>query len=378
VAVAPNPEANCELAVTLRRTIGEFNLDVSFVAPPGITILFGPSGSGKTSILDCVAGLKRPDVGRISLGQRTLFDADQKIDLAVQHRHIGYVFQTLALFPHLTALQNVEYGLRNGDRRARSLDILRRFRVDHLRDRKPGRISGGERQRVALARALVTDPCVLLLDEPLSGLDLPTRSLLIDDLREWNHAHRIPVLYVTHTREEVYALGERVIVLEKGSVLVQGTPYKVLEAPRHELIAELGGMENIFDATVVALHEREGTMTCVLERESGQARTPEACAAPRLEVPLARIAGPGSRLRIGIRAGDILLATVPPQNLSARNVLAGDVISLTRRDVTVIARVDCGVPFEVHLTPAAERDLDLHPGRRVWLILKTYSCHLLR
>lgn len=369
-AAAANSIAPDALSFEARKSFGaNFSLDLSFEAPPGMTILFGASGSGKTTVLNCVAGLARPDSGRIGIGEYILFD-EQGSNLPVARRRIGYVFQNLALFPHMTVLQNVEYGLLTGDRRARSLAILEQFRIGHLRDRKPGQVSGGERQRVALARALVTDPCVLLLDEPLTGLDLPTRCRLMDDLRAWNEAHRIPVLYVTHARDEVFSLGERVLVLEKGRIIAQGVPRDVLDAPRHEVTAELAGVENIYDARVLSLHESEGTMTCRLE--SGQ---PEVF--PRLEVPLARLKE-GAPLRIGVRAGDILLASAMPQGLSARNILKGRILSLVRRDVTVIARVDCGAIFEVHLTPAAERTMQLAVGREVWMILKTYSCHLLR
>lgn len=369
-AAAANSIAPDTLTFTARKSFGDdFSLDLSFEAPPGMTILFGASGSGKTTVLNCVAGLARPDAGRISIGGTVLFD-EQGTNLPVARRRIGYVFQNLALFPHMTVLQNVEYGLRTAGRRPRSLAILEQFRIGHLRDRKPGQVSGGERQRVALARALVTDPCVLLLDEPLTGLDLPTRGRLMDDLRAWNEAHRIPVLYVTHARDEVFSLGERVLVLEKGRLIAQGAPRDVLDAPRHELTAELAGVENIFDTSVLALHESEGTMTCRIESGPPESR-------PRLEVPLARVQE-GARLRVGVRGGDILLASVPPQGLSARNVLQGRILSLRRRDVTVIAEVDCGAVFEVHLTPAAERAMDLVVGREVWIILKTYSCHLLR
>ncbi len=188
--------------------------------------------------------------------------------------------------------------LDENEKRLRTDAILESFRIPQLRGRKPAEISGGERQRVALARALVTDPCVLLLDEPLAALDASTKSKIIDDLRAWNQAHRIPILYVTHSREEVFALGERVLVLENGRIIAQGTPHEVMTAPRQETVAQLAGFENIFDATVLAAHPDRGTMTCQIVGSSVE-----------LETPLVR-AEVGSVLRVGIRAGDILLATV--------------------------------------------------------------------
>ena len=333
--------------------------------------MFGASGAGKTTLLDCVAGLAKPESGRIVIGGRVLYDAEQRTNLPVAKRRVGYVFQSLALFPHLTVEQNIQFGLAHlphAERAARSAAILQAFRIAHLAKRKAREISGGESQRTALARTLVTDPEVLLLDEPLAALDAAAKRMIIEDLREWNQAHRIPILYVTHSREEVFALGERVIVLDAGRIVAQGTPHEVIEAPRQETVAQLVGVENIFDAVVEAVHPERGTMTCRVTGDGGPVV---------LETPLVR-GGVGSPLRVGIRAGDILLATSPPVGLSARNVIPGRIASLEQRDVIVIARVKCRVEMEVHLTLAARDSLQLVPGKEVWLVIKTHSCHLMQ
>jgi molybdate transport system ATP-binding protein len=372
----PN-STNSALTATIRLRFAsaerEFSLEVEFHAAAGFTILFGPSGAGKTTLLDCLAGLASPDAGRILIGDRILFDANLAKQVPVAKRGVGYVFQDLALFPHLTVEQNTAYGLAHlpqPARKRRVATMLEEFRIDHLRQQLPGKISGGERQRVALARALVTDPCVLLLDEPLAALDAATKARIIDDLRRWNELHRIPILYVTHSREEVMALGERVLVLDQGRILARGTPHEVLRAPLQETVAQLAGFENIFEATVWLVHEDRGTMTCRLP-----------CGQPGifvlLETPLIR-AETGSHLRVGIRAGDILLAISKPVGLSARNVIAGRLLSLERRDMIISARVDCGVEMEVYLTLAAREALQLAAGREVWLVIKTYSCHLMQ
>jgi molybdate transport system ATP-binding protein len=350
-----------------------FNLDVEFAAFSGFTILFGASGAGKTTLLDCISGLTTPDAGRIAIGDRVLFDSQTRTSVPTSQRRVGYVLQDLALFPHLTAEQNVEYGLASlprTERHNRVSEILREFHIDHLAKQRPGQISGGERQRIALARVLVTNPCVLLLDEPLAALDVATKSKIIDDLRRWNEAHRIPILYVTHSREEVIALGERMLVIEAGRIIAQGTPHEVLQAPRQETVAQLAGFENIFDATVWLVHEDRGTMTC---RIPGSAPNTFVL----LETPLIR-AEQGSHLRIGIRAGDILLAITKPEGLSARNVIPGRILSLERRDMIVEVRVDCSVEMTVHLTLAARDALKLQPNREVWLVIKTHSCHLMQ
>jgi molybdate transport system ATP-binding protein len=372
-ALASMEPISSELEVRIRKRYpnpeGTFNLNVHFRALAGFTILFGSSGAGKTTLLDCIAGLTDPDEGRIAIGGEDLYDSENKRDVAAWKRLIGYVHQDLALFPHLTAEENVAYGLRtlsDSDRRARTREILTAFRIDHLRGRRPAHISGGERQRVALARSLVTNPRALLLDEPLAALDRPTKSSLVADLRKWNQHHRVPILFVTHNGEEVFALGDEVIVLDAGRIVAQGQPHEVMRAPRLETVAHLSGFENIFDVTVAALHEARGSMTCRLGNGTVE-----------LETPLVR-AEVGSRLRVGIRAGDLLLATVSPQGLSARNILPGTIRRLVQKDVMISAIVDCGgTEFEVHLTLAARDDLQLSLGKNVWVVVKTYSCHLM-
>ena len=348
---------------------GRLIVEARFSAGNGFTILFGPSGAGKTTILDCVAGLRTPDSGRIAIDGTVLFDSEQRVSIPTRHRNIGYLFQTLALFPHMTVRQNIEYGLAQrdaGERQARSNEIAESFGIAALLDRRPGKISGGERQRLALARSLVTRPKALLLDEPMSALDRSTKSKILDDLRKWNESRAVPILYVTHEREEVYALGDRVLVLEAGKIVADGTPQEVLSRPQRESVAQLAGFENIFDCSVVAAHPDQGTLTCRI----GQSEV-------TLEVPLTRVASE-KPIGVGVRAGDILLASSQPHDLSARNVIAGTITSLRQQDVTIIAEVDCGVIFTVHLTPSARQSLNLEIGKPVWLVIKTYSCHVLQ
>ena len=379
-AAAERNKANSPLTAQFRKHLPaaphDFLLEVDCQSAPGFTILFGPSGAGKTTLLDCIAGLTTPDSGRIALSDRVLFDAAQRINLPVAKRRVGYVFQDLALFPHLTVEANVQYGLAHlpkTERSAKSSAILQAFRIPHLAHRYPREISSGESQRAALARTLVSDPAVLLLDEPLAALDAATKSKIIDDLRQWNQAHRIPILYVTHSREEVFALGEHVLVLDAGRIVAQGTPHEVIAAPQQETVAQLTGFENVFDAVVESVHPERGTMVCrVINGGVAVDVAPLV-----LETPLVR-GGVGSALRIGIRAGDTLLATSPPVGLSARNIIPGRITSLDQRDVIVSARVKCRVEMEVHLTLAARDSLELAPGKEVWLVVKTHSCHLMQ
>jgi molybdate transport system ATP-binding protein len=342
-----------------------FVLDVAIELPSGFTILFGPSGAGKSILLDCIAGLARPDAGRIAIGGDVIFDHDRRICVDPQRRRVAYVFQSLALFPHLTVEENVAYGLANlppPDRKARVAHILEGFRVANLAARKPDTISGGEKQRVALARSLVTEPRVLLLDEPLTGLDAELKSAIVDDLRAWNAARKIPILHVTHSRDEVDALGERVIAMDHGRVISEGAPHLVLDAPRRKRLAQAAGFENLLAGTVVDLREADGVMRVRLQKTE-------------IEVPLG-YAQSGDRVLIAIRAGDILLAMEKPRGLSARNLWQGSIVSLEERGAVVAARIDCGDVFQVQVTRSAARELALGPGGTVWVVVKTHSCHL--
>lgn len=365
------------LAVRVRKTlIGPghvpFVLDADFEVPSGITILFGPSGAGKSTLLDCIAGLVKPEAGRISVGEESLLDVARSVDVPSQHRKIAYVFQNLALFPHMTVAQNVAYGLADlsaTERTQRVAAMLEAFRVQNLGARKPDGLSGGERQRLALARSLATSARVLLLDEPLTALDAGLKKSIMDDLRAWNAAQKIPILYVTHSRVEVDALGERVVALDQGKVIGAGTPLEILESPRRSSLAQAAGFENLLNGKVTELREADGVMRVRLDKSTCEIETPLGYR----EV--------GSSVKLAIRAGDILLGIEQPSGLSARNVMAGKIISLEQRGTMVVAQVTTvpgeDVVFIVHLTPGAKRSLDLEISRAVWLVIKTHSCHVL-
>jgi molybdate transport system ATP-binding protein len=353
-------------------TGSSFVLDVAIEIPPGITIVFGPSGAGKSTLLECIAGLLKPDTGRIEISGEVLLDVERRIDVSPTKRKIAYVFQTLALFPHMTVEQNVGYGLADmpaPQRASRVKAMLEAFRVEQLAKRKGDEISGGERQRVALARSLATSPRLLLLDEPLTALDEGLKKSIMEDLRRWNAAQNIPILYVTHSRAEVDALGERVIVLEQGKIASIGTPYEVLDAPRRSSLAQASGFENLFSGVVTELRESDGVMRVRLVKGACEIETPLGYAAA------------GTAVRLAIRAGDILLATERPYGLSARNVIAGKIISIEQRGTMFAAQVatdaDHAVIFSVHLTLGAKRALELAVNRPVWLVIKTHSCHVL-
>jgi molybdate transport system ATP-binding protein len=224
-----------ELRVDVR-TKADFALDVAFEAPPGVTVLFGPSGSGKSTTLAAIAGLTKPSSGRITIGDDVWFDSKTKTQVPVHRRHVAFVFQSLALFPHMTAIDNVMYGMDRAldaaTRARRARDVLGRLRVAHLAERRPVTFSGGEAQRVALARALAIQPRVILLDEPFSALDRELRVELIADMRESIRELDVPVIFVTHHRQEARALGDRLVLLEAGRVKRLGKVADLIGASR--------------------------------------------------------------------------------------------------------------------------------------------------
>ena len=192
-----------------KRLSDDFALEISFSTSSGITVLEGRSGAGKTTTLRLIAGILTPDEGSIEIGSKTYFDSNRNIDLSIQERRIGFVFQDYALFPHFNAEQNVAYGLKAANKKTRSgkaVELLSLFRIEHIRYRLPREMSGGEQQRVALARALASDPAIVLLDEPLSAVDVETRSKLLDEIDSVQRQTRIPFIYVTHNQSEAERL----------------------------------------------------------------------------------------------------------------------------------------------------------------------------
>jgi molybdate transport system ATP-binding protein len=242
------------IEIAVRKRLEAFELGVELKAPENqIVVLFGPSGAGKSMTLASVAGLVLPDSGRIVLGNRVLFDSSVGISLAPQQRNVGLVKQDLALFPHLTVEQNVAYGLSRAPRnvrRERLDELLRLMHLDGLAGRYPSQLSGGQQQRVALARALAPHPGLLLLDEPFSALDAPTRMQLRDELLRLQRQIKIPILFVTHDLGEAYFLADRLAVIDAGKILQIDAPGEVLSHPCCLAVARAVGVKNIFPGTI--------------------------------------------------------------------------------------------------------------------------------
>jgi molybdate transport system ATP-binding protein len=339
------------LEIDVRGTVGT-PLEVAMRAEPGITVVFGPSGAGKTTLLNAILGAVRPRGGRIVLGDRVLFDAARGTDLPVRARRVGIVFQDARPFPHLNARANVAFGIRGPDRARRADEWLDRVGAGSLKTRRAEELSGGERQRIALARALAAEPEALLLDEPLSGLELASREQIGSLLLELRRRSRIPFLHVTHDPREAVRLGDRLVCLDRGRVVAEGAP--------PELLSPAG-------AAAFAAGSTNWLRAVVLESGAEEAR-----------VDLGGtfvVTGPlhcpaGTVVDLALPAEEPILAAGEVRGVSARNSLPGIVSSLQERDGVVAVVVATPVPLRVHVTTESARELGLAPGARVVVLIK--------
>ncbi|HKQ56875.1 MAG TPA: ABC transporter ATP-binding protein [Candidatus Eisenbacteria bacterium] len=348
------------LDIRVRRRIGSFTLEAALAAPSGaVTVLVGESGSGKSTLLRLVAGLLDPDDGRIAWNGEPLVDPAARWSVPPEGRPIGYVAQDYALFPHLDARANVAFGLRAQRRPRREIErrvaaTLDRFDLGALASRRPHQLSGGQQQRVALARALVLDPEILLLDEPLSALDLRTRRTVRAELRRTLQGLSCATLFVTHHPTEALAFGERIAVLEAGRVTQSGTRDDFVRRPRSRYVAEFLGV-NLVDGTIAARHA-DGLVAV-------------ACEGTTLTVP-----DPGAEgaVRLVIHPHDIVVSRAAPAG-SARNVLRGvvdEVIPEPPQGERVRVLLSTRPPLAAQVTRDAVETLGLVPGAEVFASFK--------
>jgi molybdate transport system ATP-binding protein len=327
-----------------------------------ITVLFGPSGCGKTTTLRCLAGLDQPEAGHIMFEQTLWFDAERRLFLTPQQRDIGYLFQEYALFPHLTVAQNIGYGLgrlSRMDRRRRVSDMLDLFQLAGLASRYPQQASGGEQQRIALARVLVRRPRLLLLDEPFSALDQPTREQLRPELRRLLNQFGIPVVLVTHNRMEAMALADHLIVMDQGRVRQQGSVQQVFDRPADVEVARIVGMANIQPGQVE--QTADGFSSVTLDRTELLALAP---------------APPAEQVFICVRPEEIVLERGAASNTGQLNCLPGIVGALTLEGPLVRVAVDCGFPLVALITRTLCTELDLRVGEAITALVKATSIHL--
>jgi molybdate transport system ATP-binding protein len=352
------------LSVALEHSLGSFRLDAAFECGAGVTALFGPSGAGKTTLVNVIAGLARPDSGRISLDGETLFDAERGIHVPARERRFGYVFQEGRLFPHLTVRQNLTYSrwFRSGGRPQADFDhIVGLLGIGDLLERRPAQLSGGERQRVAIGRALLARPRLLLLDEPLASLDAHRRNEILQYIELMRDEVRIPVVYVSHSVEEVLRLASTVVLLSSGRVVADGEVEEIMGRP--DLRAATGVFEGgtVIDARVTAQDMQYDLATLAFDGGTLTVTNLDALV--------------GEPLRVRIRARDVSIALDPPGRVSIQNVLRGRISAIggAHGGVVDVSIAVGAVTLRSRITLRAAHQLALASGLEVYALIKAVS-----
>jgi len=350
--------------ISIRRKQGNFIVNASFnLQGGGITVLYGSSGAGKTSIINMVAGLLQPDEGRIAINGHVLFDSTKGINVPPEKRKIGYVFQDGRLFPHLSVRSNLSYGMyrRSSDDRFVDFDqVVRLLGIRHLLDRCPAKLSGGEKQRVAIGRALLTSPSILLMDEPLASLDRARKVELLPFIDRLSQEFSIPILYVSHSMDEIINLADSIVILHSGCAVAAGKLDELMSRGDWE---NLSGQENFgaVISTVVEGHDEEFGLT-ELGFPGGVLKV------PRFEISC------GSNVRVNIHPRDVAIALNPPSQISIQNIFHGTVEEIIKNNgVLVDVRLNIGCPLLARITLRAREDLDLSLGQRVFALVKSVA-----
>ena len=352
------------LSVDISHRLGGFAAEAKFDSAGRLTALFGPSGSGKSTLINLIAGLIRPDKGRIAVDGRVLVDTAAGIFVPMHKRRIGIVFQDARLFPHMSVVGNLRYGrwfTPYSERYAKMDAVVGLLGIGHLLDRRPAKLSGGEKQRVAIGRALLASPKLLLMDEPLASLDEARKAEILPYVERLRDETKIPIVYVSHSVAEVARLASDVVVLSQGQVAASGPTEAIMQ--RLDLLPaeERGEGGAVLDTKV--LHHDEAFGMTVLGSRAGEIRVPR----------LARPAGAPVRLRI--RARDVMIATEQPIGLSALNILAGTIAAVRPSiEPTVEIAIDCnGAMVLARITEQSKQTLRLALGRQVFAVIKTVS-----
>ena len=351
------------LEVQLRHNLGAFTLDAAFTAPtPGVTVLFGPSGSGKSTVLQAVAGLLRPNQGRVVLDSAVLLDTARGTHVDAARRGCGVVFQDARLFPHLSVRTNLQYGARRAARDATGPgfdEVVNLLGIAPLLARRPRHLSGGERQRVALGRALLSRPRLLLMDEPLAALDVPRRAEIMPFLQRLRDQAAMPILYVTHDLREVDRLADTLVLMDQGRVVASG-PLDALSAR-----TDLPLLSGRRDAGVV--------LACTVDaHDPARGLSSLGFSGGALLVPL-RAEVPGTGLRLRLRARDVAVAVTPPAGISSHNVLPVRVAAISPAGAhEAFVKLNAGSStLLARITRDAVDRLALRPGMEVYALMKS-------
>lgn len=360
-----------EFDVEYRR--GDFSLSARAIAHPGVLGLYGPSGAGKTTLVHLIAGLLRPDRGRIRFDGAPWFDHEHRTDCPVHRRRVGVVFQDDRLFPHYSVRGNLLYGHRlvsPAKQRFSFNEIVDLLELGRLLERKPAQLSGGERQRVALGRALLRSPRLLLLDEPLAGLDIGLKQQILPFLQRAIRHVDLPVVYISHDLRELLQLTAELLVLDRGRVTAQGPYRDLLFADGQATDAVWFDTLNVLPATVVRRDAGGGFTALAVRSGTTQA------ASCQLEGPLCEDVE-GTRVNASIHPHDVAIATQPVEHISIRNRLPATITRFRQTRGSMLIELDVGVPLVAQLSTGSFARLGLQRGKQVWALIKANAVGIL-
>ncbi|PHM29926.1 ABC transporter related [Xenorhabdus budapestensis] len=348
------------LELSFKQRLGDLHMQIDTTLPTeSITAIFGLSGAGKTSLINVIAGLTRPQKGRIALNERILVDTEQKILLPPEKRRIGYVFQDARLFPHYRVKGNLQYGM-SPDMQLQFDKIVDLLGLEHLLSRFPMTLSGGEKQRVAIGRALLTGPELLLMDEPMASLDLPRKRELLPYLEKLSYDVKIPILYVSHSLDEVIRLADNVVVMDKGKIRATGSLEEVWSNSILRPWLQKESLSSILPVTVMDHHQRH-QMTAVAVGD-------KALWLPKIDTVA------GTDLHIRIDASDVSLILEPPRGSSIRNTLLVKVIEIFEEAGQVDVKLSLSDQFLwARITLWAREELNLRTGQWLYAQIKSIS-----
>lgn len=351
------------LSLDVQLQQGNFDLEANFALDNPVTGLFGSSGSGKSTLLNLVAGLTHPDKGWLKLGEKHLFHSAKNINISPNKREVGVVFQDSQLFPHLSISNNLLYGYKRTDRKQRRFEmpeIVDLLEVGHLLKKRPGQLSGGEKQRVGLGRALLASPRFLLLDEPLASLDQGLKEQILPFLKRVKDELELPMVYISHSMEEILHLTDHLVVINNGRILGAGHFYDVIKEDRVQGVASTMGLENIITATVIGHNIESGHTVADVKGYT-------------LLLPLTDKFSIGDSCYLSIRSSEIAIAKHHIDHISIQNQIKGRILSVTQKASHVAIQVDIGTPLIVDITPKAFSQLALSQGEEIYCLIKTHS-----
>ena len=363
------------LITDLKFSYADFTVDVKSLEVNSITGLWGPSGSGKSTLLDCIAGLLKPSYGRIELNSSTVFDSQSRIFAGPHKRRIGIVFQDDRLFPHLNVIDNLRYGQPDSDSKTQHtklLNIANAFEIDRFLYRKPDSLSGGQKKRVSIARAILSEPDMLLLDEPFAGLDTGIRNKVVSFIKRLQFRNPVPMILVSHNLYDIVDLTSEIIYINHGRIIIHGQLEDLYtKAEFYNSIRDTGIM-NILDLRLNHIFPEAGVSLYNVLMQDNETSQVSFCG------PLSDGGCLFETYRAVLNSNDVTLALNPVENVSVQNIIPGEIISIHSLDSAIFCKIDLGgITIMSEITNQARKDMRLEIGKKIWVLFKAHALKLL-